>query len=72
MNKLPQITVVFWITKICATTLGETAGIPLSMTLGIGSAAVSPFILFGILSVLINVSMFRNVPAGESTISAQQ
>jgi len=26
MNKLPQITLAFWIMKICATTLGETAG----------------------------------------------
>lgn len=26
MNKLPKITLAFWIMKICATTLGETAG----------------------------------------------
>ncbi len=26
MNKLPQITLAFWVMKICATTLGETAG----------------------------------------------
>lgn len=38
MNKLPQITVAFWIMKICATTLGETAGDLLSMTLDIGYA----------------------------------
>ena len=25
MNKLPQITLAFWVMKICATTLGETA-----------------------------------------------
>lgn len=33
MNKLPQITLAFWVMKICATTLGETAGDLLSMTL---------------------------------------
>lgn len=46
MNKLPQITLVFWIMKICATTLGETAGDLLSMTLNVGYA-VSSVILVG-------------------------
>ena len=41
MNKLPAITISFWIMKIAATTLGETAGDLLSMTLGIGYAASS-------------------------------
>lgn len=41
MNKLPQITLAFWIMKICATTLGETAGDLLSMTLNVGYAASS-------------------------------
>jgi len=48
MNKLPKITVYFWIMKICATTLGETAGDLLSMTLNIGYA----------LSSLILISFF--------------
>ena len=47
MNKLPQITLTFWIMKICATTLGETAGDLLSMTLNIGYA-VSTIILVSI------------------------
>lgn len=41
MNKLPQITLAFWIMKICATTLGETAGDLLSMTLHVGYAVSS-------------------------------
>ena len=41
MNKIPQITLMFWIMKICATTLGETAGDLLSMTLSIGYALSS-------------------------------
>lgn len=45
-NKLPAITVSFWIMKICATTLGETAGDLLSMTLDVGYA-VSSLILLG-------------------------
>jgi len=36
MRKFPQITISFWIMKICATTLGETAGDLLSMTMHIG------------------------------------
>jgi len=47
MSKLPQITALFWIMKICATTLGETAGDLLSMTLNVGYAA-SSLILIGI------------------------
>ncbi len=47
MSKLPQITAFFWIMKICATTLGETAGDLLSMTLHVGYA-VSSAILIGV------------------------
>jgi len=46
MNKLPQITFAFWVMKIAATTLGETAGDLLSMTLNVGYA-LSSMILFG-------------------------
>ncbi|MED4779889.1 hypothetical protein [Brevibacillus choshinensis] len=40
-NKLPQITIFFWIMKICATTLGETAGDLVSMTMQVGYAVSS-------------------------------
>ena len=46
MNKVPQVTLAFWIIKIAATTLGETGGDALSMTLDLGYA-VSTVILFG-------------------------
>lgn len=36
MNKVAKVTLSFWIMKICATTLGETGGDLLSMTLNIG------------------------------------
>jgi len=36
MNKVAPITISFWIIKICATTLGETAGDLLSMTMNVG------------------------------------
>lgn len=44
-GKLPQITISFWVMKICATTLGETAGDLLSMTLNIGYAVSSIILL---------------------------
>lgn len=45
-NKVAQVTFLFWVMKICATTLGETAGDLLSMTLNVGYA-VSSLILIG-------------------------
>jgi len=40
-SKLPQITASFWVMKIAATTLGETAGDLVSMTLNVGYAISS-------------------------------
>ncbi|WP_282343885.1 MULTISPECIES: hypothetical protein [Pseudomonas] len=53
MNKLPQITLAFWIMKICATTLGETAGDLLSMTLDVGYAMSSLILLSAFLVTLV-------------------
>ena len=47
MNKVARVTLSFWIMKICATTLGETAGDLLSMTLDVGYA-LSSLILIGL------------------------
>jgi uncharacterized membrane-anchored protein len=47
-NKIASVTAVFWVMKICATTLGETAGDLLSMTMHVG---------YGLSSVLL-VSLF--------------
>jgi uncharacterized membrane-anchored protein len=38
LSKVPQVTLAFWIVKVCATTLGETGGDALSMTLNLGYA----------------------------------
>lgn len=40
-SKLPQIAAAFWATKIAATTLGETAGDLVSMTMHVGYAVSS-------------------------------
>ncbi len=40
-SKVPQVAIAFWIIKIAATTLGETGGDALSMTLNLGYALSS-------------------------------
>jgi uncharacterized membrane-anchored protein len=56
MNKLPQITVAFWIMKICATTLGETLGDYFSMTLKFGySTALTITFIFFLIALIIQL-----------------
>jgi uncharacterized membrane-anchored protein len=47
-NKVPEVAIGFWIIKIAATTLGETGGDALSMSLNLGYAAstIIFFVLF--------------------------
>lgn len=45
-SKVAKVTLLFWIIKICATTLGETAGDLLSMTMDVGYG-MSTVILLG-------------------------
>lgn len=52
MNKVARVAAAFWVIKICATTLGETAGDLLSMTLNVGYAA-SSLILVGTFVVVL-------------------
>ena len=59
-TKIPEITVFFWITKITATTLGETGGDLLAQTMKVGYA-VSTLILLGImLSTLVGQLRIRS------------
>lgn len=57
-NKLPEITLLFWIMKIAATTLGETGGDLLSMTMNVGYG-LSSLILIScfIVSLIIQLSV---------------
>ena len=63
MNKLPALTLAFWIMKICATTLGETAGDLLSKTLHLGYAA-SSLVFFGAFAATLagQLTAKRHVP----------
>ena len=51
-SKVPEVTLVFWITKILATTLGETGGDAVSMSLNLGYA-LSSAIFIGILAAAV-------------------
>lgn len=52
-NKVAEITFAFWVMKICATTLGETAGDLLSMTMDVGYAVSSIILLIFFLFTLL-------------------
>jgi uncharacterized membrane-anchored protein len=56
VNKVAQVTVAFWVMKICATTLGETAGDLFSMTLGAGYA-VSSIALLAVFGAALALQM---------------
>ncbi|HUI26988.1 MAG TPA: hypothetical protein VL403_12960 [Candidatus Kryptonia bacterium] len=58
MNKVAQVTLSFWVMKICATTLGETAGDLLSMTMNVGyglsSVVLIGFFLIALVAQLLS------------------
>jgi uncharacterized membrane-anchored protein len=60
MSKVAQVTIFFWIMKICATTLGETAGDLLSMTLHVGYA-MSSIILFALFAITFALQLKSKV-----------
>ena len=56
VNKLPLITAGFWVMKITATTLGETGGDWLSMTMNLGYL-VSTLIFFALFAVTVGMQL---------------
>lgn len=51
-SKVPEVTLVFWIIKVLATTLGETGGDAVSMSMNLGYA-IGSFIFIGIFVVAV-------------------
>lgn len=64
LNRVPEITFYFWIIKVLATTVGETAADYLSATLNFGLGATS-YIMSGILLIALfyQFRLKRYVPA---------
>ncbi|KDP87398.1 membrane protein [Cupriavidus sp. SK-3] len=64
LSKVPEVTLVFWIIKIAATTLGETGGDALSMSVNLGyliSTAIFAVIFLIAVSAQISATRFRPV-----------
>src|ERR1700692_2063028 len=56
LSNVPEVTLVFWIIKIAATTLGETAGDTVTMTLNWGYLAGTA-LFFAALIVLVGLQI---------------
>lgn len=62
LSKVPEVTLLFWIIKIIATTLGETGGDTLSMSMGLGylvSTAILGTIFLAVVAVQIGAKRFN-------------
>ena len=59
-SKVPEVTLVFWVMKILATTLGETGGDALSMSLKVGYLVSS-----GILLVIFVAAVYAQIAGRE-------
>jgi uncharacterized membrane-anchored protein len=63
LSKAPQATLMFWLVKICATTVGETGGDAVSMTLKLGYAvATLIFLAFFVATVTAQIRARRYHP----------
>src|SRR5436190_25667 len=63
ISKVPAVTLMFWAIKICATTVGETGGDALSMSLGLGYAVSSLiFLTFFFVVLAAQVGSTRYYP----------
>ncbi|MBE9125582.1 MULTISPECIES: hypothetical protein [unclassified Coleofasciculus] len=64
LNRVPEVTLYFWIIKVLATTVGETAADFLSVTLNLG-LSVTSYIMSGLLLIALfkQVQLKRYVPA---------
>jgi uncharacterized membrane-anchored protein len=58
LNKVPEITIYFWIVKILATTVGETAADFLNTTLGLGLTGTT-YVTAAVLAVVLVVQFAR-------------
>ena len=63
LNKVAKITLIFWLMKIVATTLGETLGDFISMTLSLGyTVGIAITLAFFIVVSLIQLSIRKYIP----------
>ena len=58
LSKVPEVTLIFWVIKIAATTLGETAGDAVSMSMNLGYLAGT-----GIFAAIFAVAVIAQIAA---------
>jgi uncharacterized membrane-anchored protein len=64
LSKVPEVTLIFWIVKIAATTLGETGGDAVSMSMDLGYlVATGIFAAIFVLAVGVQIAARRFHPA---------
>ncbi|MCW5692298.1 MAG: hypothetical protein KIT48_08035 [Pseudolabrys sp.] len=56
LNKVPEVTLAFWVIKILSTTVGETGADYLAVNIGLGSAVTT-----GIMATLLGVALIAQV-----------
>lgn len=63
LNKVPEVTAVFWVIKILSTTVGETGADYLAVNVGLG-AAVTATLTAGLLAAVLalQVREWRYLP----------
>lgn len=62
LSKVPEVTLLFWILKIAATTLGETGGDAVSMSMGLGylaATAIFAVVFLGFVAAQIAAKRFH-------------
>ncbi len=59
LNKVPEVTLGFWVIKVLATTLGETGGDAVTMSMNLGYA-IGSFIFIGIFAALVIAQISAN------------
>src|SRR3984893_7079381 len=63
LNKVPEVTLVFWIVKIMSTTVGETGADYLAVHVGLGTAVTGAIMVaFLLAALLVQLRMRRYVP----------
>jgi uncharacterized membrane-anchored protein len=53
LNKVPEVTIVFWIIKIMSTTVGETGADYLAVHVGFGATVTSAIMIIFLIAALI-------------------
>src|SRR5262245_35049561 len=63
LNKVPEVTVIFWIIKVMSTTVGETGVDYLAVHVGLGTALTAGIMTLLLIAVLvIQIRAWKYVP----------